>query len=205
MSVHRPTGPWRRAATLGLAVLLAATPSAALADHAAGTRLGDVRVLVHFDRTAGQVAESIALEPDGGVVIGMIPARQVVRVTRTGAVQPLATMPLPPGGGGTTPVVGTPVVTGVARSGSGALYFLYSSGRGGLTGIWQVSRSGESRLVVPLPADTMPNALVIDGERDRFLVTDSTGGRLWAGPPRRGGASPWWGGPAPAPHGRFRA
>ena len=213
MSPQRPVGLWRRAATLGLAALLAAGTAvtvtavapAALATPAASTCLSDVRVLVHFDRTAGQVAESIALEPGGGVVIGMIPARQVVRVARDGAVQVLVTMPLPPGGGGTTPVVGMPVVTGVARSDSGAVYFLYSSGQGGLTGIWQVRRFGEPRLVVPLPADTFPNALVIDGKRDRFLVTDSTGGRIWQAPLRGGEASVWSADPALAPGGFFGA
>ncbi|MFJ8604504.1 hypothetical protein ACIREM_38530 [Streptomyces shenzhenensis] len=226
MSPHRPTGLRRRAATLGLATLFVAAPAAAAAapaalatpaptavlattpthpDHAAGTRLGDVRVLAHFDRAAGQVAESIALEPGGSVIIGMIPARQVVRVARDGAVQVLATMPLPPGGGGTTPVVGSPVVTGVARSDSGAVYFLYSSGQGGLTGIWQLRPSGEPRLVVPLPADTFPNALVIDGKRDRFLVTDSTGGHIWQAPLRGGEASVWSADPALAPDGFFGA
>jgi sugar lactone lactonase YvrE len=213
MFPHRPTGVWRRATTLGLAALLAAalvTPVPVLAatpahpDYPAGTRLGDVRILVHFDRAAGQVAESIALEPGGGVVIGMIPARQVVRVTRDRAVQLLATMPPPPGGG-STPVVGMPVVTGVARSDRGVVYFLYSAGQGGLTGIWQVRRFGEPRLVVPLPADTFPNALVIDGKRDRFLVTDSTGGRIWQAPLRGGQASVWSADPALAPDGFFGA
>ncbi|GAA2788078.1 hypothetical protein [Saccharopolyspora taberi] len=201
MPGHRPTGLWRRA-TLGLAALLVAAPTHP--EHASGTRLDDVRVLAHFDRAVGQVAESIALEPDGGVVIGMIPARQVVRVAPDGVVQVLTTMPLPPRGD-TTPVIGIPVVTGVARSDSGALYFLYSSGQGGLTGIWQIRRCGEPRLVVPLPADTMPNALVIDGRRDRFLVTDSTGGRIWQAPLRGGEASVWSADPALAPAGFFGA
>lgn len=222
MSLHRPTGLRGRAATFGLTVLLTAgtaapaalatpAPTAALATtathpgHAAGTRLGDVRVLAHFDRAAGQAAESIALEPGGGAIIGMIPGRQVVRVAQDGAVQVLVTMPLPPGGGGTTPVIGDPVVTGVARSDSGAVYFLYSSGQGGLTGIWQVRRSGEPRLVVPLPADTMPNALVIDGKRDRFLVTDSAGGRIWQAPLRGGEASVWSADPVLAPGAFFGA
>ncbi|MEV6622943.1 hypothetical protein AB0M83_28135 [Amycolatopsis sp. NPDC051106] len=209
MSFHRLTGPRRCAAVLGFTALLAAVASAPAAlaspDRAAGTRLGDVRVVAHFDRAAGQVAESIAPEPGGGAVIGMIAARQVVRVAPDGTVHTLVTMPLPPGGGGTTPVIGTPVVTGVARSGSGAVYFLYSSGRGGLTGIWRVRSSGEPRLVVPLPAGTFPNALVIDGERNRFLVTDSTGGRIWRAPLRGGPASVWSADPALAPGGFFGA
>ncbi|MER6816255.1 hypothetical protein ABT299_43920 [Spirillospora sp. NPDC000708] len=222
MSLDRPAGVRRRAATLGLVGLLAAlaTAPAALAapdaaaasaavpadlDHAAGARLGDVRVLAHFDRAAGQVAESIAPEPGGSVVIGMISARQVVRVGRDGAVQVLATMPLPPGGGATTPVVGAPDVTGVARSDGGAVYFLYSSGQGGLTGIWRLDRSGEPRLVVPLPADTFPNALVIDRRRHRFLITDSAGGRIWQAPLSGGEASVWSADPALAPAGFFGA
>jgi sugar lactone lactonase YvrE len=97
------------------------------------------------------------------------------------------------------------VVTGVARSDSGVVYFLYNSGRGGLTGIWQVRPSGGPRLVVPLPAGSFPNALVIDSERDRFLVTDSTGGRIWQAPLRGGPASVWSADPALAPNGFFGA
>ncbi|MFY1632288.1 hypothetical protein ACN27F_03210 [Solwaraspora sp. WMMB335] len=215
MFPYRSTRLRRRATTLGLAALLtavAATPAALAAPvpahhpgHSAGTRLSDVRVLAHFDRSAGQAAESIALEPDGGVVIGMIPAREVVRVAPDGTVQSLVTMPLPPDGGGTTPVIGIPVVTGVARSDSGAMYFLYSAGQGGLTGVWQIRRAGPPRLVVPLPADTMPNALVIDRTRDRFLITDSTGGRIWQAPLRGGRASVWSADSALAPSGFFGA
>ncbi|MEU1055448.1 hypothetical protein ABZ397_23245 [Streptomyces sp. NPDC005876] len=206
MPAHRPGGSRRRAAVLGLAALLAVAAGAPThPGHPAGTRLGDVRVLAHFDRAAGQVAESIALVPGGGAVIGMIPARQVTRVAPDGAVRVLATMPLPPDGGGTTPVIGAPVVTGVARSDGGAVYFLYSAGRGGLTGIWRLRPSGEPRLVVPLPADTMPNALVIDRERNRFLVTDSTGGRIWQAPLRGGTPSVWSADPALSPHGFFGA
>ncbi|MFF1402229.1 hypothetical protein [Streptomyces sp. NPDC058294] len=126
MSRRRPATLRRHSVALGIAALLTATvaaPATALTAgptrpaHTAGTRLDDVHVLVHFDRAAGQVAESIAPEPDGSVVIGMIPARQVVHVARNGAVQTLVTMPLPPGGGGTTPVVGSPVVTGVCPLG----------------------------------------------------------------------------------------
>ncbi|MFD4643415.1 hypothetical protein ACFWN2_39335 [Lentzea sp. NPDC058436] len=202
-----PKRRWR-APALGLAALLATAPAASAApvtSHHSGTHLGDVRVLAHFDRAAGQAAESIAVEPDGGVVVGMIPARQVVRVSRDGTVQVLVTMPPPPGGGGTTPVVGVPVVTGVARTHTGAVYFLYSAGQGGLTGIWQVRPQDKPRLVVPMPADTFPNALVVDHERNRFLVTDSTGGRVWQAPLHGGRASVWSADPALAPNGFFGA
>ncbi|WP_345611287.1 SMP-30/gluconolactonase/LRE family protein [Pseudonocardia adelaidensis] len=170
------------------------------------SELADVRVLAEFDRAAGQNAESIALEPGGGAVVGMIGARQVVRVRGDGGTEVVATMPVPAGGGGTTPVVGSPQVTGVARDRGGAVFFLYAAGRGGLTGIWRLAAgSTEPELVVPMPADTMPNALLIDQAGGRFLVTDSTGGRVWEAPVSGGDPSVWSADPALAPSGFFGA
>ena len=79
-----------RTATLGVTALLftgtavAIAPPAVLA--AGGSSLSHVRVLAHFDRAAGRAAESIAPEPGGSVIVGMIPGRQVVRVLPDGAV-----------------------------------------------------------------------------------------------------------------------
>jgi hypothetical protein len=170
------------------------------------SELADVRVLAEFDESAGQNAESIALEPGGGAVIGMIGARQVVRVRGDGGTEVLATMPVPAGGGGTTPVVGIAQVTGVARDQGGAVFFLYSAGQGGLTGIWRLAPgSTEPELIVSMPADTMPNALLIDQPRDRFLVTDSTGGRVWEAPLSGGEPSVWSADPTLAPSDFFGA
>jgi hypothetical protein len=168
--------------------------------------LADVRVLAEFDGAAGQNAESIAPEPGGGAVVGMIGSRQVVRVRGDGGTEVLATMPLPAGGGGTTPVVGAAQVTGVARDEGGAVFFLYAAGRGGLTGIWRlVPGATEPELIVPMPADTVPNALLVDRPADRFLVTDSTGGRVWEAPLAGGEPSVWSADPALAPSGFFGA
>jgi hypothetical protein len=156
------------------------------------SELADVRVLAEFDKSTGQNAESIAPEPGGGAVVGMLDARQVVRVSGDGSTEVLATMPLPPGGGGTTPVVGTPQVSGVARDHDGTVFFLYSAGQGGMTGIWQlVPGSTGPELIVAMPADTLPNALIIDQARDRFLMTDSSGGRVWEAPLSGGEPSVW--------------
>ena len=77
------------AALLGIAV-------AAGCALPARAELADVRVLAEFDRAAGQNAESVALEPGGGAVVGMINARQVVRVRPDGGTEVLTTMPVPP-------------------------------------------------------------------------------------------------------------
>ncbi|WP_142107552.1 SMP-30/gluconolactonase/LRE family protein [Pseudonocardia cypriaca] len=192
----------------GAAACASAEPAASTGAPApAGLiELAHVRVLAEFDESAGQNAESIALEPDGGAVIGMISARQVVRVRGDGGTEVLVTMPVPADGGGTTPVVGFPQVTGVARDQGGAVFFLYSAGRGGLTGIWRLAPgSTEPELIVPMPADTMPNALLIDQPGDRFLVTDSTGGRVWEAPLSGGEPSVWSADPTIAPSGFFGA
>jgi hypothetical protein len=109
-------------------------------------------------------------------------------------------------GGGTTPVVGIPQVTGVAADQGGAVFFLYSAGQGGLTGIWRLAPgSTEPELIVSMPADTMPNALLIDQPRDRFLVTDSTGGRVWEASLSGGEPSVWSADPTLAPSEFFGA
>ena len=54
------------------------------------TELADVRVLAEFDKSTGQNAESIAPEPGGGAVVGMIGARQVVRARGDGGTEVLA-------------------------------------------------------------------------------------------------------------------
>ncbi|GAA0943381.1 hypothetical protein [Pseudonocardia zijingensis] len=185
--------------------LLATTALAACAPTA-GTELTDVRVLAEFDAAAGQNAESIAVEPGGDAVIGMIGARQVVRVRGDGGAKVLAAMPLPAGGDGTTPVVGAAQVTGVARDPGGAVVFLYAAGRGGMTGIWRLPPGAtEPHLIVPLPADTMPNALIVDEAAGRFLVTDSTGGRVWEAPLHGGEPAVWSADPALAPSRFFGA
>ncbi|MEV1176956.1 hypothetical protein [Nonomuraea sp. NPDC049784] len=56
-----------------------------------------------------------------------------------------------------------------------------------------------------MSADTMPNALVIDGKRDRLLVTDSTGGCIWQAPLRGSEAYVWSADPALAPGAFFGA
>lgn len=192
----------------GVAACASAEPAAPTeAPAPAGpSELADVRVLAEFDKSAGQNAESIALEPGGGAVIGMISSRQVVRVRGDGGTEVLATMRVPAGGGGTTPLVGIPQVTGVARDQGGAVFFLYSAGQGGLTGIWRLAPgSTEPELIVSMPADTMPNALLIDQSRDRFLVTDSTGGRVWEAPLSGGEPSVWSADPTLAPSRFFGA
>ncbi|GLZ49858.1 hypothetical protein Acsp06_60430 [Actinomycetospora sp. NBRC 106375] len=198
---------------LGAAVVVAATlgavacvpgPPPLTPPSSELTGLANVRVLASFDRSAGQNAESVAPDADGGAIVGMVRARQVVRVGADGGIEVLVAMPAP--ASRTTPVVETAQVTGVARDADGTVFFLYAAGQGGLTGIWRlVPGSTEPELIVPMPADTFPNALLIDGPGDRFLVTDSTGGRVWEAPRVGGRASVWSADPALAPSRFFGA
>src|SRR5215813_15326848 len=65
------------------------TPASALA---ADLPVSGAHVVVHFSLPAGQQPENIALEPDGAADLTFAFTGQVVRVTRGGLIQPLATL-----------------------------------------------------------------------------------------------------------------
>src|SRR5690349_3632361 len=97
------------------AAAFAATSSAA---QAATWPVSHPQVAGHFDLSAGQTPEDMALEPDGAVDVSFAKADQVARVTRGGQVQVLAQLPKT----GSCPQLGFPVSAGIARAGDGAIY-----------------------------------------------------------------------------------
>ena len=56
----------------------------------------DPRVVAHFDLSAGQTPENLALEPDGAVDESFSFAAQIARVSLDGSVHPLAQLPSSP-------------------------------------------------------------------------------------------------------------
>ncbi|MFK0114633.1 SMP-30/gluconolactonase/LRE family protein [Streptomyces sp. NPDC090994] len=192
-----------RLALAGMALGLATVPAPA---GAATPPLSRPHVVAHFDRPAGQAAESVVVEPDGSADVGLVLSRQIAHVSLDGRVEVLATMSLPADGGVNTPVVGTANVTGIERTSDGTLYFLYSAGDGGLTGLWKLPPGGgEPTRVAALPATSFANGLARDDRTGDFYVTDSTRGRVWRVPPHGGTATVWADGPALAPTGFFGA
>ncbi|MFF4484021.1 hypothetical protein ACFY1A_44560 [Streptomyces sp. NPDC001520] len=184
------------ATTAGAVIGLTAVSSTA---EAAAPPLSHPRIVAHFDRPAGQVAESVTVRPDGSADVGLILSRQVAHVALDGRVEVLATMPLPADGGVNTPGTGSASVTGIERTGDGTLYFLYSAGDERLTGLWKLRRGGKPERVAALPASSFLNGLARDGRTGNFYLTDSTQGGVWQVGPHGGTAKLWAAGEDLAP------
>lgn len=172
---------------------------------AAVAYLSDPRIIAHFDRPAGQVAESVVVGPDGSADIGLILSRQVAHVTRSGRIKVLATMPEPADGGVNTPRTGSANVTGIERTHDGTLYFLYSAGDDKLTGLWRLRKSGSPHRIAAFPAESFLNGLTQDKRTGQFYITDSTLGRVWKVGPNGGTPKVWASGPDLAPISLFGA
>ncbi|MCO5995898.1 SMP-30/gluconolactonase/LRE family protein [Actinoallomurus rhizosphaericola] len=173
------------AGTAALSAVTAAPASAATAP------IAEARIAVHFDLSAGQMPENVALEPDGDLDVTFAAARQVARVDSTGRTRILATLPAPADGGVRTPALGFPLTTGIVRTHDGTLYALYATGGADLTGLWRLGPGGTVRRVAALPADGLPNGLALDEHRRRLYITDSVLGRVWTVPLTGGTPTVW--------------
>lgn len=140
-------------ATLSAAVIATISPAPA---SAVSDPLSNARITQHFDLAKGQTPENITLAPGGRAYVAFAAARQVARISRTGTIRVLATLPLPADGGVHTPALGFPLTTGIARADDGTLYFLYATGTADLTGVWRLRPSGEPRRIAALPHDRPP-------------------------------------------------
>ena len=183
-------------AAVAVASLAVGWPGSATA---ATAPLSHARIAQHFDLADGRMPENIAVEPDGSVDLSFSAARQIARVGRDGTVRVLATLPAPADGGGNTPALGFPLVTGLVRDAHGTLYFLYATGTADLTGVWRLTPGGVPERIAALPADGLPNGLALDS--GRLYVTDSVRGAVWRVPARGGEATLWASGPELAPTG----
>lgn len=172
---------------------------------AASVSLSSPQIGAHFDRSAGQAAESVVVEPDGSTDIGLILSRQVAHVTPSGRIEVLATMPEPADGGVSTPGTGRPNVTGIERTQNGVIYFLYSAGDDGLTGLWELRKGGSPHRIAAFPAESFLNGLTRDDRTGWFYITDSTQGRVWRVGPCGGTPTTWADGPDLAPINFFGA
>lgn len=177
-----------------VALVAAATVATALpatATTPSAGPLADVRIATHFDLSAGQMPENIALLRDGTAVVTFAASRQVAEVAPGGATRVLATLPAPADGGVRTPVLGFPLATGIVHAPDGALYVLYATGTAELTGLWRVAPGRAPQRVAPLPADGLPNGLALDRRSGRLYITDSVLGTVWTVPVSGGTPTAW--------------
>ncbi|MFK8908461.1 hypothetical protein [Streptomyces sp. YS-3] len=159
------------------------------------------RVVAHFDFTAGQTPENIALEPDGSADLTFAFARQVANVTRHGDIRRRVTLPAV--AHPNTPLVHNAVVLGIARAHDGTLYVNYATGTS-KTGIWRIApHGGRPRQIVKLPPNGLPNGLALDEHRGVLYAADSVLGVVWRAPVTGGRRTAWATGTAldPVPSG----
>lgn len=103
---------YRHGAVLGVIALTGfVATQLAVPASAATAPLKDAREIAHFDVTAQQQPENIALEPGGAVDVTFTRARQVARVGLDGSVTVLATLP--------APATGTTAIDDLAFFGAG--------------------------------------------------------------------------------------
>ncbi|MEU6497327.1 hypothetical protein ABZ890_44430 [Streptomyces sp. NPDC046984] len=178
-------------------ILLATAVAAAIAVTAAnpapafGVRqTAHEHIVSHLDMAAGQRPENITLEPGGGVDVTFAYSRQVARISPSGRVHILATLPEPPVGA-STPALSSPFLGGIVRAHDGTLYFLYATGSSNLTGLWRLRPGGIPKRIAALPADGLPNGLALDEKDGRLYAADSVLGIVWRIPASGGTPTKW--------------
>jgi hypothetical protein len=169
----------------GVATVAPGTASAASAP------LSDPSIALHFDLAAGQTPENVAETPSGAFDVTFAKAHQVVQISPSGHITVLATLPAPADGGVHTPALGFAIAAGIVRAPDGTLYFLYAAGSADLTGVWRLRPGGKPERIAALPADGLPNGLVLDQASGKLYVADSVLGTIWQVPTSGGTAVAW--------------
>jgi hypothetical protein len=183
------------AAIAGVAALsLTAQPAAAAAFPASHPR-----VLVEYDREAGQQPENVVVTPDGKLDVVLSRAAQIQEVTPGGHRRLLASLPQSADGGVNTPALGFNLATGLVRTDDGTLYVGYAAGDDTLTGIWRIRPGGKPQRVIPLSASSLPNGMALDERTRRLYIADSTRGIIWRAPITGGTPTAWASGAAYEP------
>jgi hypothetical protein len=158
----------------------------------------DARVLVHFDFSAGQTPENIALGPARSIYLTLSLARQVARISSSGDVRVIATLPAAPPGS-------TALTTGIVRTRDGTVYVAYAAGTSALNGVWRIRPGSDPVRIAALPGSAFPNGMALDPRTGMLYIADSLLGVVWRVPITGGPAAGWAGGPALAPRGFFGA
>ena len=166
------------------AVLLSAAVLASGPAEASPAPVADARILVHFDYNAGQTPENIAFGPARSIYLTLSLARQVARVSSSGDVRVIATLPAPPPGS-------TALTTGIVRTQDGTLYVAYAAGTSTLNGVWRIRPGADPVRIAALPGSGFPNGMALDPRSGMLFIADSLLGIVWRVPITGGPAASW--------------
>ncbi len=169
-------------ATSALAAAVLGSGAVATSAQASTAPVSDAHIQVHFDLKTGQMPENVVLDRNGSVDVTLAGSHQVARVSRTGKVHVLATLPAPADSGAKTPLLGFPLATGLVRDGR-TFYVAYATGSTE-TGIWKFTEGGKPRKIADLPDRGLPNGLVMNRRTGVLYVTDSALGTVRSVPTR---------------------
>jgi sugar lactone lactonase YvrE len=136
--------------------------------------------LTPFDRTLGELPESIAIDRQGAIYVSLAPRGEIRRIARNGAQTTVAQISTP--GAGFGPL-------GLALDRTGQLFAAVATFDPASSGVYRVGDDGTSTRIAGSQAVALPNALAFD-QAGTMFVSDSAAGAIYE--IRRGGsARPW--------------
>jgi hypothetical protein len=183
-----------RLGAITIAAALAAgifTGSASPAGATGGPTVSNPRVVAHFDLSAGQTPENLAVEPDGSVSISFSEAVEAARVRLDGGVSVLGQLP----NAGSCSPNPTALSLGLARSHDGTI-FLVDCTDSANTGVWRIRPGLAPVQIASLPANGFPNDMVLDDSRGQLYIADSLLATVWRVPVKGGAPVAWASDPA---------
>lgn len=171
------------AAAVAASVFLGST-GAAGADGA--LTVSSPRIVAHFDLSAGQTPEDVAVEPDGSADISFSEAVQAARVSLAGQVGVLGQLPR----SGACPPNAVPLSLGIVRASDGTVFLVDCSG-GADTGVWRIRPGLAPVQIAALPANGFPNDMALDESRGQLYIADSALATVWRVPVSGGAPVAW--------------
>ncbi len=172
-----------------------ALTSAQLADSTARERpplqIGPVVPVLDVASESLDFAEGIAVSPRGNLYVGRAISGKIMKVGQSGDVSVFAALP--------SENDWSRLLLGLAVDCDETVYAALTDYVGDQGGLWKVTQDGHSKLVMPMPTGSVPNAIAFD-PAGNIYVTESSGsiwrlgvdgsqGRPWAQDPLLAAAS----------------
>jgi hypothetical protein len=176
-------------AAVAASVFAGSTSPAGATD--AGPTVSKPRIVAHFDLSAGQTPEDIAVEPDGSADISFSEADEAARVSLDGHVSVLGQLPR----SGACPQNSAALSLGIVRSDDGTVFLVDCAGSAD-TGVWRISPGRAPVQIASLPANGFPNDMALDASRGQLYIADSVLATVWRVPVSGGAPVAWSSGAA---------